>query len=81
MYDAESLAPVRGGEGACDPDGLLNPGVLTDPAPLDADLRPARPVASVTTGLRLIHDDGSLGAAVHRCTGVGRCVAPATTAG
>jgi Fe-S oxidoreductase len=52
--------------------------VLTDPAPLDADLRPARPVASVTPGLRLTHDAGSLGAAVHRCTGVGRCVAPST---
>ncbi len=79
MYDAESLALFGAVKAACDPQGLLNPGVLTDPAPLDADLRPTRPVASVTTGLRLIHDDGSLGVAVHRCTGVGRCVAPATT--
>ena len=76
MYDGRSLALFGAVKAACDPDGLLNPGVLTDPAPLDADLRPARPVASVTTGLRLVHDGGSLGAAVHRCTGVGRCVAP-----
>ena len=79
MYDAQSLALFGAVKAACDPDGLLNPGVLTDPAPLDADLRPARPVAVGDTGLRLTHDDGSLGAAVHRCTGVGKCVAPATT--
>ena len=29
--------------------------------------------------LRLPHDGGSLGDAVHRCTGVGKCVAPSTT--
>ncbi|WP_425575064.1 FAD-binding and (Fe-S)-binding domain-containing protein [Nocardioides panacisoli] len=78
MYDERSLALFRAVKHACDPDGLLNPGVLVDPAPLDADLRPERPVTSVRAGLRLAHDDGSLGAAVHRCTGVGKCVAPAT---
>ncbi|QZY29557.1 FAD-binding and (Fe-S)-binding domain-containing protein [Nocardioides coralli] len=76
MYDAESLALFSQVKRACDPDGLLNPGVLVDPAPVDADLRPARPVGSVRTALRLTHDE-SLGAAVHRCTGVGACVAPA----
>ena len=45
------------------------------PAPLDADLRPARPRHPVRTALRLVHDGGSLGDAVHRCTGVGKCVA------
>ena len=29
--------------------------------------------------LRLPHDGGQLGDAVHRCTGVGKCVAPSTT--
>jgi FAD/FMN-containing dehydrogenase/Fe-S oxidoreductase len=79
MYDEQSLALFGAVKAACDPDGLLNPGVLTDPAPLDADLRPARPVAAVDERLRLTHDGGSLGAAVHRCTGVGKCVAPAVT--
>ena len=79
MYDDESLRLFAAVKAACDPDDLLNPGVLVDPAPLDADLRPARPVATVESALRLTHDGGSLAAAAHRCTGVGKCVAPATT--
>ncbi|MGZ5399549.1 MAG: FAD-binding and (Fe-S)-binding domain-containing protein, partial [Nocardioides sp.] len=76
MYDAQSLALFGQVKAICDPAGLLNPGVLVDPAPVDADLRPGRPVASVRTMLRLSHD-ASLGAAVQRCTGVGSCVSPA----
>ncbi len=41
MYDAESLRLFGAVKAICDPDGLLNPGNLVDPAPLDADLRPA----------------------------------------
>jgi FAD/FMN-containing dehydrogenase/Fe-S oxidoreductase len=76
MYDATSLALFAAVKHACDPARLLNPGVLVDPRPLDADLRPVRPVAAVATVLALTHDGGSLGAAAHRCTGVGKCVAP-----
>ena len=76
MYDAESLALFAAVKAVCDPDDLLNPGVLVAPAPLDADLRPGRPRADVRPLLRLTHDAGSLGDAVHRCTGVGKCVAP-----
>ncbi len=79
MYDEESIRLFGAVKAICDPDNLLNPGVLVDPAPIDADLRPARPQASVPVALRLVHDGGSLGNAVHRCTGVGKCVAPATT--
>ncbi|GAB2772558.1 FAD-binding and (Fe-S)-binding domain-containing protein [Nocardioides salsibiostraticola] len=82
MYDAESMALFGRVKQICDPENLLNPGVLVDPAPLDADLRPARPRASIdraNAGLRLLHDNGSLADAVHRCTGVGKCVAPTTT--
>ena len=79
MYDAESLRLFAAVKAVCDPDNLLNPGVLVDPAPLDADLRPGRPRTTVSTGLRLVHDGGSLGDAVHRCTGVGKCVATAPT--
>ncbi|MDT0200768.1 FAD-binding and (Fe-S)-binding domain-containing protein [Nocardioides sp. AE5] len=75
MYDERSLALFGAIKQVCDPDNLLNPGVLVDPAPLDADLRPARPVAPVRSLLALAHDGGFLGAAVHRCTGVGKCVA------
>ena len=77
MYDDGSLRLFAAAKAICDPDNLLNPGVLVDPAPLDADLRPARPRNSVRTTLRLTHDGGSLPDAVHRCTGVGKCVAPA----
>jgi FAD/FMN-containing dehydrogenase/Fe-S oxidoreductase len=77
MYDERSLRLFAAAKSICDPDNLLNPGVLVDPAPLDADLRPARSPHPVRTALRLTHDGGSLGNAVHRCTGVGKCVAPA----
>ncbi len=76
MYDDTSLALFAAVKHACDPAGLLNPGVLVDPAPFDADLRPVRPVTAVASVLALAHDGGSLGAAAHRCTGVGKCVAP-----
>ena len=78
MYDEEALRLFGRVKAICDPEGVLNPGVLVDPARLDADLRPARPVAAVRTALRLT-DDASFGVAVHRCTGVGTCVAPSTT--
>ena len=81
MYDDRSLQLFRAVKHACDPDGLLNPGVLVDPAGVDADLRPARPVHEPRTVLRLAHDGGSLGRAVHRCTGVGKCLADNTGSG
>lgn len=74
MYDERSLALFAAVKQACDPDNLLNPGVLVDPAPLDAGLRPSRPVAPVPI---VLGADRTLGEAVHRCTGVGKCVAPA----
>ncbi len=40
MYDEQSLALFGRVKAICDPSGLLNPGVLVDPAPVDADLRP-----------------------------------------
>ncbi|MFC6696247.1 FAD-binding and (Fe-S)-binding domain-containing protein [Nocardioides daphniae] len=70
MYDARSLELFTAVKAAADPDGLLNPGVLVDPAPLVADLRPARAVRAVP-GLRLVDD---LAGEAHRCTGVGKCV-------
>ena len=64
MYDAESLRLFAAVKAICDPGSTLNPGVLVDPAPMDLDLRPARPVTDLV-----------LGREVHRCTGVGKCVA------
>ncbi|WP_405020737.1 FAD-binding oxidoreductase [Kitasatospora sp. NBC_00070] len=57
-----------------DPAGLLNPGTVVDPRPLDADLRfPGRDLLPLA--LPYERDGGSLLTAVHRCVGVGRCVA------
>jgi len=78
MYDEESIALFGAVKAICDPENLLNPGNIVDPAPLDADLRPTRPRHAINAGLKLIHDDGVFGNAVHRCTGVGKCVAPKT---
>ncbi|WP_051217896.1 FAD-binding and (Fe-S)-binding domain-containing protein [Nocardioides insulae] len=79
MYDQTSIGLFGAVKQICDPDGLLNPGNIVDPASITDDLRPVRPVhLPKNRGLRLLHDDGDLGAAVHRCTGVGKCVAPRT---
>ncbi len=78
MYDEVALSLFRRVKGLLDPDDLLNPGVLVAPAPIDAGLRLAgtrEPVLLTAPAVRLPHDDGDLTSAVHRCTGVGRCVA------
>jgi len=71
MYSAEALALMGQVKQLLDRTDLLNPGVLVDPEPLDGSLRlasaPAGPLAD-------------LFGQVHRCTGVGKCVAdPAST--
>jgi FAD/FMN-containing dehydrogenase/Fe-S oxidoreductase len=72
MYSAEAVALMSGVKQLLDPAGRLNPGVLVDPEPLDRSLRlasaPAGPLAE------LFGD-------VHRCTGVGKCIADNTGAG
>jgi FAD/FMN-containing dehydrogenase/Fe-S oxidoreductase len=78
MYSPEAIALFAQVKRVFDPDNLLNPGVLVDPAPVDADLRgPESSVGRLDRrgGLRLLHDGGDLGRAVHRCTGVGKCLA------
>jgi FAD/FMN-containing dehydrogenase/Fe-S oxidoreductase len=81
MYSPQALALMEQAKRILDPDGLLNPGVLVDPAPFDVDLRLAEPMRPVRTTLRLTHDSGSFTDAVHRCTGVGKCIADNTGTG
>ncbi len=73
MYSPEAIALFGQIKALFDPNGLLNPGVMVDPAPLDRDLR--RPAAPRTPGVghAFTHDHGDLTEAVHRCTGVGKC--------
>ncbi len=81
MYSADAVALFGAVKRLWDPDGLLNPGVLVDPVPVDADLRLRPRLREPRHRLRLVHDGGSLVEAVHRCTGVGKCVADSTTSG
>ena len=78
MYSPAALGAFAAAKYLFDPDDLLNPGVVVEPAPLDRDLRlPAAHPIALRPGARLgfayPHDRGDLAAAVHRCVGVGRC--------
>ena len=76
MYSADAIDLFARTKAVFDPDNLLNPGVLVDPCAVDDDLRGSgRGLIDDRLGLRLIHDDGDFGKAVHRCTGVGKCLA------
>ncbi|MEI2777434.1 MAG: FAD-binding and (Fe-S)-binding domain-containing protein [Tetrasphaera sp.] len=75
MYGADGVALLGQVKRAFDPDGLLNPGVIVDPPPLDAGLRHlgAARSRSVTTIFDYPDDDGNFAAAARRCVGVGKC--------
>ena len=82
MYSAEAIGLLRGVKHLFDPGNLLNPGIIVDPAPLDADLRV--PLAlPLRRGLGFAYPDdaGDFTTAVHRCTGVGKCRADTTASG
>ncbi|WP_436786189.1 FAD-binding and (Fe-S)-binding domain-containing protein [Yinghuangia sp. YIM S10712] len=74
MYGSEIVGLFGRFKDAWDPAGLLNPGVLVRPHPVDAALRfaglPRTPVP-VTFGYP--NDHGDFAAAVRRCVGVGKC--------
>jgi FAD/FMN-containing dehydrogenase/Fe-S oxidoreductase len=82
MYSPDAIGAMAAVKAALDPRDLLNPGVLVGPRPFDADLRRTmvRPVTG-RLGFRYAEDGGDLTSAVHRCTGIGRCVADNTAAG
>ena len=74
MYSSEAIDTMAAVKAIFDPGNVFNPGVLVDPAPLDADLRVplARPLRG-GLGFAYPHDGGDLSTAVHRCVGVGKC--------
>jgi FAD/FMN-containing dehydrogenase/Fe-S oxidoreductase len=82
MYSREAIDTMAAVKAIFDPGNVFNPGVLVDPAPLDADLRvpQARPLRT-GLGFAYPHDDGDLSVAVHRCVGVGKCRADTTASG
>ncbi len=82
MYSAEAIRLFGAVKHLFDPASVLNPGVIVDPAPLDADLRV--PVAlPLRRGLGFAYPDdaGDFTTAVHRCMGVGKCRADTTASG
>jgi FAD/FMN-containing dehydrogenase/Fe-S oxidoreductase len=82
MYSPEAIGTFAAVKAIFDPGNVFNPGVLVDPAPLDADLRVplARPIRT-GLGYAYSRDGGDLSTAVHRCTGVGKCRADTTASG
>ena len=76
MYSGEALGLFRQVKHLFDPKGLLNPGVLVDPAPIEQDLRM---VAASRSPLSASHPQ--FVEAVHQCSGVGKCLANSTAAG
>lgn len=82
MYSGEALTLFGQIKRAFDPGNVLNPGVIVDPAPVDADVRVAsvRPYRS-RLAFAYQDDHGDLAQAVHRCTGVGKCRADNSAAG
>ncbi|MFC0582308.1 FAD-binding and (Fe-S)-binding domain-containing protein [Micrococcoides hystricis] len=79
MYSSDALDLMRQFKGLLDPHNIFNPGVVVDPAPLDADLRrPQAHAMAATDGFAFAADDGNITNAVHRCVGVGKCRAQST---
>ncbi len=69
MYSPAAIGLFGKVKAAFDPDNLLNPGVLVDPRPVDADLRVAALVGRPAD---------RFSAEVHKCSGVGKCLADST---
>ena len=82
MYSTTALSLFSAVKHAFDPENLLNPGVVVDPRPMDADLRvPAAVPFRRNLALAYHEDGGDFSQAVHRCTGVGKCRADNTASG
>ena len=83
MYSPEAIGLFGAVKHAFDPGNLLGPGVLVDPAPVEADIRipAARRITRAESPLAFLYaeDGGDFSQAVHRCTGVGKCRAAGTS--
>ena len=76
MFGPELVEAFREFKALWDPDGLMNPGKVVDPYPLDANVRYTtltEPAHLRPTAYSFAKDDGSLLHASLRCVGVGRC--------
>ncbi|MNW35523.1 Anaerobic glycerol-3-phosphate dehydrogenase subunit C [compost metagenome] len=74
MYSAEALKAMAEFKALFDEAQILNPGIIVNPAALDADLRrPQALTLMASDGFAFAHDAGNITNAVHRCVGVGTC--------
>ncbi len=75
MFGPELVGAFSEFKAIWDPAGKMNPGKVSDPAPLDANLRlgPGYRPAQPKTHFSFAADDGSLANATLRCVGVGKC--------
>ncbi len=75
QFSPAMLDAFRAWKTAWDPAGLLNPGIIVDPVPLELDLRRPRPtLVPLDPAQAFGADGGDTRAAVERCIGVGKCV-------
>ncbi|HET7271090.1 MAG TPA: FAD-linked oxidase C-terminal domain-containing protein, partial [Rubrobacter sp.] len=74
MYGAEILRAFADVKRLFDPEGMMNPGVIVDPSPMDRQLRigPGRKRLPVNTNLSFT-DQGGFAKAVELCNGSGLC--------
>jgi FAD/FMN-containing dehydrogenase/Fe-S oxidoreductase len=72
MYSHRMIRTFAAFKQVFDPEGLLNPGVIVAPAPLDADLALHR-IQPLATEFTFPHDEDGFAGAARRCVGVGRC--------
>jgi FAD/FMN-containing dehydrogenase/Fe-S oxidoreductase len=75
MFGPELVEAFREFKAVWDPDHRMNPGKVSDPYPLDTNLRMAPPYRprQVQTYFSFQEDGGSFAAAAERCFGVGAC--------
>ncbi len=75
MFGEEIVQAFREFRAVFDPDQMMNPGKVSDPYPLDTNLRfdPNYRAREVRTRFRFHQDGGSFAAATERCFGVGAC--------
>lgn len=76
MYSTDAIELFSRVKKLFDPDDLLNPGVIVDPVGAADSVRYSAPPQVAPLAFLYPHDAEGLFGAVHRCTGVGRCVAP-----
>lgn len=75
MYSPRMMQAFAAFKSTFDPDNLMNPHRIVEPARLDENLRPMIELRLLPESrLALTADKGDLGAATRRCVGVAKCV-------